>query len=130
MSKTMNKLDYINEAKKVLKVGTDADLAKKLEVTRQSVSLWRNGSTSPDEYACFRIAKILMIDPRKVIADIKSETEKDENKRSFWVEKSKEYGFISIGYALFSYSCSFVAGVIFYILCKIGHTSYQAKNFC
>ena len=109
----MNKLEYIIKAKEALNIKTDADLARELNITKQSVSLWRSGNTAPDEYACFRIANILMVDPRKVIADIKSETEKDEVKRSFWMKESKEYGYVSFSFALFLSFC----GGIFYILC-------------
>ena len=57
-----------------------------------------------------------MIDPKKVIIDSRLEVEKDDFRREFWQEKVKEYGFISISYALFSAFCSLSGAFIVYIM--------------
>ena len=68
---------------------------------------------SMDNYTCIQVAEILEIDPMMLIALTNSERENDEEKKEFFNERVKEYGYVSFSFALF---LNFCVG-IFYILC-------------
>lgn len=78
----INKL--LDETKKELGVDTDYKLAKALEMNNGRVRDYRSKKMRPDAYAATRIAIILNRDPIQLIAEIESETERNEKKRGFW----------------------------------------------
>jgi len=75
---------YLDECKKKLEISSTYALAKALEIDERRLHAFYKGIGSTNEYLCFKIAQILDLDPAFLIADIKSETEKDESKREFF----------------------------------------------
>ena len=76
--------EYLDAAKKRLKVDTDYKLAKWLEVNQARISAYRSGKEGMDNYTAARIANLLVINQLEVIADTNAEREKDDKKREFW----------------------------------------------
>ena len=70
-------------------------LSLKTGISHGAISRYKSEDRIMDDYACFKIAEILCIDPRKIIARANMEREKDEEKREYWLDKVKELGFIS-----------------------------------
>lgn len=79
--------EYLNEAKKKLGITSDYAFAKKINISKQTMSSYRNGKRNPDEYMIFKIAEVLEIDAREIIASIKIETERNETRKDYWAEQ-------------------------------------------
>ena len=90
----MKSFEYIDLAKEKENI-TSYKLAYKTGISESSLSQYKNKKRVMDDYACFKIAEILCIDPKKIIARANLEREKDEEKKDFWSDRIKEYGFIS-----------------------------------
>jgi len=85
----MKPTEYLDAAKKKLNVTSDYELAKRLDVPRQSIPAIRKGARHLPLDLAFRIAIALEMDPAQVVADLESQREKNEKRRGFWT------GFIS-----------------------------------
>ena len=77
-------LEYLDEAKSLLKLESDYAFAKWLDVTRMTVSGYRNGKRTIDDYAASRIAEALGIDQAKMIYLANMEREKCEKRKDYW----------------------------------------------
>lgn len=71
---------------------SDGELARKLDVDKRRVSDYRNGTRSPDEYACLKIAEALGKPLNTIIATVKACSEKDEKRREVWENYFKRIG--------------------------------------
>lgn len=80
----MDMAKVIDEAKAKLGVESDYALAKETGILKQRISAYRNGSETPDAYACARLAEILGIDPFELLAQVEAATEKNEARRTYW----------------------------------------------
>lgn len=80
----MDMAKVIDEAKTKLGVESDYALAKETGILKQRISAYRNGSQTPDAYACARLAEILRIDPFELLAQVEAATEKNEARRTYW----------------------------------------------
>lgn len=80
----MQVIDLIEKVKTKAELKSDYALAKTLNLTTARVSEWRTGKRTPDNYSLTRMALILGIEPIEIIAEIEAETEKNEQKRTFW----------------------------------------------
>ncbi|GAB7562834.1 hypothetical protein LG202_08730 [Methylobacillus methanolivorans] len=80
----MRQIEYFDECKKKLGITSNYALAKALDLSESRVSDYYKGRHTPDNYACFKIAETLEIDPAVVIAEISAENEKNEKKREFF----------------------------------------------
>lgn len=80
----MDMAKVIDEAKAKLGVESDYALAKETGILKQRISAYRNGSQTPDAYACARLAEILGIDPFELLAQVEAATEKNEARRTYW----------------------------------------------
>ena len=78
--------ELLLECKIALGVKTDYKLAQALKINRGIVSDYLSGKRVPDVYACVRIALALKRDPAEIIAEIEAETEKNPERRAFWVD--------------------------------------------
>ena len=92
----MKSNEYIKKALKIKKM-KPTELALFTGISDAAFSRYLKGSRQMDDYACYRIADILNIDPNKIITLVNSEREKDVEKKEFWKGKVKEYGFTEIG---------------------------------
>ncbi len=79
--------EYLDEAKKKLGITSDYALARILGITTPSMTRYRKHGGKFDSYMCFKIAEILNIDSRTLIAEMQSESEKDPIKQAFWQEQ-------------------------------------------
>lgn len=75
---------YLDDCKKKLGISSTYGLAKALDLDVRRVQEFYKNIGATNEYLCFKMAEILELDPAFIIADIKSETEKDEAKREFF----------------------------------------------
>lgn len=83
----MNKTkELLLECKIKLGVKTDYKLAQALQIHRGIVSNYMSGKRTPDAYACVRIALTLKRDPAEIIAIVESEHEKNESRKTFWLD--------------------------------------------
>lgn len=57
---------------------TDADLARRLEVSHAAVSQWINGEEEPTLARKIQIAKALMVDSRMIWPEVKEERAKND----------------------------------------------------
>lgn len=86
----MTPSEYIDKAKEKLELTSDYALSLSLEVDRKRISRYRNNESFFDDYMTFKIAEILKISPEHIICDMKSQSEKNEDKREFWLEQLKK----------------------------------------
>lgn len=75
---------YLDAAKAQLGITSDYELAKRLEVRTGHLAMMRNGNRPIPLDVAFRLAITLEMDPAYVVADLAEQTEKNENRRSFW----------------------------------------------
>lgn len=80
----MNTLEYLDAAKAALGINSDYELAKRLEVSRQAISDYRQGNRHPDTMMAFRLAITLKLDPAQVVADLESQREPTGKRGEFW----------------------------------------------
>lgn len=80
----MKPAEYLDACKKALHIGSDYELAHRLEVPKQYVSEYRKGRRMIAPDVAFRIAITLERDPAQVWAEIEVQQEKNEKRRDFW----------------------------------------------
>ena len=88
-----NKL--LDECKAKLHVETDYALAKKFDLHNGLISDYRSGKRIPDALACFKIAEVLGLDEKKLIAQFEAMSAKNEKVREYWEKKLAELGGIA-----------------------------------
>lgn len=77
--------EYLNKAIEKLGLSNDYQLAKFLNLSSGSTTLWRQGKRTIDNYTAARLAEILEIDAMEIIAAAELEREKNEGeRREFW----------------------------------------------
>lgn len=76
--------ELIEAARQKEGVGTNYALSKKIEIPENRLFDYENGKHMPDDYAITRLALCLELNPMDVLAEVRSETEKNEKKREFW----------------------------------------------
>lgn len=79
-----NTTAILDRARDLCSPPTDYQLAKRLGTTPQRVSNWRRRTSSPDNEAAFKIAKLLGMPVTDVIAYFEMDRAKDPDKRDFW----------------------------------------------
>ena len=84
-------IEWLDAVKARLDLPSDYAAAKVLGVTRQSTSGWRNGRQTFDDEVCLRVAEILEVDPFEVLANIKIERIKDEERRAVWTRALEKF---------------------------------------
>lgn len=75
---------YLDAVKAQLNIKSDYELAKRLELPKQSIPGIRNGSRAIALEIAFKIAIALELDPAQVVADLEEQREKNEKRRDFW----------------------------------------------
>ncbi|WP_375591615.1 helix-turn-helix domain-containing protein [Chitiniphilus eburneus] len=83
--------DIIDEALRTIGETSDAQLAKRIGITRQSVNQWRHRTAAPDMFALMELQKILGRDARELSAIIEAERAKTEERRGYWEEIKKSF---------------------------------------
>ncbi len=77
----------LDKARKLCEPQTDYALAKRLEVSTQRMSNWRNRESVPDNETAFRLAKILRMPATDVIAYFEEDKARTPQKRAFWTRQ-------------------------------------------
>ncbi len=85
----MRTINYLKKTKEVLDVSSDYGLAKKLGLTKQTISGYMNGNRTMDDYTAAKLAEVLGISALEVIAAANAEREKDAEKAEFWRKLAK-----------------------------------------
>lgn len=91
----MDQSSYIDAAKKKLNIDSDNALSIEMGLTRSAVSRYRTHKSFFDDYACFKLAEILEVDARVIMAEMRLIKEKDPEKSEFWKEQLKKYTTLS-----------------------------------
>lgn len=90
----MNTVEYLQQAKKALKIESDYALAKSLGITRSNISSLINGKTTmSDETAC-KVAAIIGKHAGLVMLDMHRERAATPEQASIWNEIAR--GFLSL----------------------------------
>ncbi|KVD05453.1 helix-turn-helix domain-containing protein [Burkholderia ubonensis] len=76
--------EWLDAVKARLDLPSDYAAAKILQVTRQTVSGYRVGRATLDDEVCLRVAEILGLNPFEVMASVRIERIKDDERRSLW----------------------------------------------
>ena len=74
---------YLDQVAKNTETGSDYAIAKILDISTQRVSKYRGGANFDDEM-CIKVADLLKIDVREVIAASNYHREKSDKKKAFW----------------------------------------------
>ena len=85
----MKQSEYLEAVKTRLNLPSDYALAKRLGISPQSMTGWKNGTRNIPLDMAFKLAITLEIDPAQVVADLESQREKSPQRKEFW------QGFIS-----------------------------------
>lgn len=84
-------LEYLEEAKNAKGIKSDNAFGLSIGITRASMSSYKMGRTTMDDYTCIQIAGILGINPMEVIAAANYEREKAGDKKEFWLNFMMQY---------------------------------------
>lgn len=76
--------EYLDKTKEALGVESDYELAKRLDLPRQSLPAIRRGERHMPLDVAFRIAITLSLDPACVVADLEAQRAKSEKAKGFW----------------------------------------------
>jgi len=80
----MKQSEYLDAAKERLNLPSDYALAKRLGVSPQSMTGWKNGSRNIPLDMAYKLAITLEIDPAQVVADLEAQREKSPARKEFW----------------------------------------------
>jgi len=76
--------DLLNAAKDRLKLVSDYQLAKRLNLPRQSMPGIREGTRPLPLDVAYKLAIILELDPAQVVAELEAERERNPQRAEFW----------------------------------------------
>ncbi len=92
----MKTCDYLDEVMRVRGITSDYALAKALNITRQTISGYRNKNTSLHDDVAIRVAQLLGIEPGIVLIDMHAERSKTAEIRSVWERVSAGFPLLSL----------------------------------
>lgn len=84
MVDTMDFTELLDLAKQASGATSDSDLSRKLGVSRQSVSNWRNSNKFPDTITCATIAGITGVPLAKVLGIVGEARATDQEEKAVW----------------------------------------------
>lgn len=76
--------ELLDKAKSSCSAKTDAELAKRLGITRQSLSAWRQGRAAPDIMPCAKIAEITGIPLARVLGIVGEARAISREEKAVW----------------------------------------------
>lgn len=91
----MKIVELLDRTKHDAGVESDYALAKVLDIHKARVSAYYSGKEAPNEWACLKISEITGIPLETVIATVKAESEKDDERRAVWENYIKRLGGIA-----------------------------------
>lgn len=89
MEKIKRLLDDVKVAKGIT---TDYALAKALDLPRPRIHDYYKGKTTPDVFACLKIAEALGKPLDVIVAIVEIDAEKNDKRREAWLAYSKRFG--------------------------------------
>ena len=88
--------DYLLEALEKVAGKNDKEKAATMKIAQSTLSQYKTGERTMDDFACIMVAKTLGIDPMRIIAAAQEEREKNEERRGIWrdfrVAREREKG--------------------------------------
>ena len=88
--------EYLLEALEKVTGKNDKEKAATMKIAQSTLSQYKTGERTMDDFACIIVAKTLGIDPMKIIAAAQEEREKNEERRGIWrdfrVAREREKG--------------------------------------
>jgi len=75
----------IDRCKASIGATSDYRLAKVLNISKTTVTHWRNGRSRPDDLMVIRMAGLMRRDPAAVIAELHAERAKCAETRNLWM---------------------------------------------
>lgn len=104
---------YIDACMEKLGITSKYALWKATDISEARLSDYYKGNRIPDEYACFKFAEILELEPAFVIADIQSCNKKNPDKALFFKSFLTAVGlWIILAVIPLPYSSSFAEGFV------------------
>lgn len=83
----MSTQGLIERVKVKLGVESDYAMAQKLDIQSGRISDYRHGKRVPDVYAISKFAKVLEVDPWRLVEEIEAQTEKNPKRKAYWERK-------------------------------------------
>lgn len=79
-----NTNELLDAARAAAGVDSDRQLAKKIGVSPQALSLWRKGESHPDSFAVVQIATILKRSPLEILGIVEAGKAKTNERKEYW----------------------------------------------
>ena len=95
-------IELLDLAKQASGATSDSDLSRKLGVSRQSVSNWRNSNKFPDTVTCATIAGITGVPLAKVLGIVGEARATDKQEKAVWRKLAATAMTLAIGVGLTS----------------------------
>ena len=89
-------VEFLDEAKRALDIERDTDLSRAIRVTKQTISMLRNGESCFSDETARRVADVLGIDPAYVIACAYAERSRDPQIKQVWVRVAQAFATLAI----------------------------------
>ncbi|MCG2577585.1 DUF3693 domain-containing protein [Dechloromonas sp. XY25] len=96
----MKIVELLDRTKHDAGVESDYALAKVLGIHKARVSAYYSGKEAPNEWACLKISEITGIPLDTVIATVKAESEKDDERRAVWENYMKRLGGLAASFLI------------------------------
>lgn len=96
----MNQAELIETAKAAIQ-GSEAETARRIEVTPQTLSIYKQGKKPMPDRIAIRLAKLAGLDPASTLAEIEAEKADDET-REVWKEIARRTSAAALATALIS----------------------------
>ena len=110
----MENIKQLLEDVKIAKgITSDYALAKALDLPKQRISDYYKGNTTPNAFACLKIAEALGKPLDEVITLVEIDAEKNEKRKEAWKAYSKRLGGIAAAFML--WVCGAVVGVTLFV---------------
>ena len=84
-------VEFLDDAKRALNIERDTDLARSISVTKQNISMLRNGQSCFGDETARRVADVLNVDAAYVIACAYAERARDPQIKQVWVRVAKAF---------------------------------------
>ena len=85
----MKSTEWLEEAKKKLKIESDYKLAKIIGIGNAAIANIRKRESGLDNYAASRLEDILELEPMTIIIDMEIQKAKSEEKKKYWEKKER-----------------------------------------
>lgn len=114
----MKSYDWIIKVRTELDLPSDNQAAQRIGITRSAVSMHKNGKVKAlNDSQCLRVAEILNIPAKVIIADQHAEAADCENLREVWRDIAKTISQSGVNFSIFATLLAVGFSAPQYILC-------------